>query len=111
MCTIIGALQSFYTSVYFTRGLSDYDMCPLFSGPPSIGITWTFGTGSPTDEDHEGSTWTSIDAVAQDLRHERRSRLPIRLRKGLAHKSVRVELVFQQHQGASGLRLPGACRA
>jgi hypothetical protein len=28
-CTITWALQSFYTFIYFTRGLSDDDMCPL----------------------------------------------------------------------------------
>jgi hypothetical protein len=102
-CIIKGVLWSFYTSVYFTWGLSDGDTCPIFSGPPSIDISWTFGTGLPFDEDREGLTWTSVDAAAQDLNRERRSRHPIRLRKSLAHKSVSVELVFQQHQG--GLRL------
>jgi hypothetical protein len=83
-CIITGVLQLFYTSVYFTQGLSDSDTCHVFAGPPPDDVTWTSGPGSPSDEDHEDPIWTSVVTAAQDLRCECRSRGPVKLKKGLA---------------------------
>jgi hypothetical protein len=41
-----------------------------------------------------GSTCVSIGVAAQDLHLERHSHRPIRLRKGLAHESISVNLIF-----------------
>jgi hypothetical protein len=69
--TVIRTLQSFYTFVYFTRGLSDSGVCPF--------LLWTFGSGSPLDMDYGGLVvgW-SVDMAAQDLHHERCSCRPVR---------------------------------
>jgi hypothetical protein len=63
-CTITRVLQPFYSSIYFTYGLSNGDTCPLFAVPPLDDVTWTSDTESPSDEDREGLTWTSIIAGA-----------------------------------------------
>jgi hypothetical protein len=36
---VTGALQSFRTFTYFTRGLSNGDTCPPLSWPPSDDVT------------------------------------------------------------------------
>jgi hypothetical protein len=51
---VIRALQSFHTFIYFTRGISNGDTCPLLSQPWSDDVTWTFGMEFPFDKDHGG---------------------------------------------------------
>jgi hypothetical protein len=52
--TVMSALQSFYTFIYFTCGLSDGDVCPLLGGPSSNIVTWVFSIGWLPDKDNRG---------------------------------------------------------